>query len=66
MSKSIVEFAQEVKTETKRVTWPSRKEVTTTTIVVFIMVFIMSMVLLVADFIISHGVDFILSLGQTN
>ena len=66
MSKSVVEFAQEVKTETKRVTWPSRKEVTTTTIVVFVMVFIMSIVLLVADFIISHGVDFILSLGQTN
>lgn len=64
MSKNLVQFAQEVKTETKRVTWPSRKEVTTTTTVVFIMVAIMAMVLLAADFVISHVVDFILNIGH--
>ncbi|MDE1153647.1 MAG: preprotein translocase subunit SecE [Micavibrio sp.] len=65
MSNNLVEFAQEVRQETKKVTWPTRKEVVTTTIVVFIVVFIMAIILLIADFFISHGVEAILSIGAT-
>lgn len=63
MAKDIAQFAREVKQETQKVTWPTRKEVTTTTIVVFIMIFIMSMFLLFSDWVISSGVKFILTLG---
>lgn len=63
MAKDIAQFAREVKQETQKVTWPTRKEVTTTTIVVFIMIFIMSMFLLFADWVISSGVQFVLTLG---
>ena len=54
MSKSLMQFPREVKQEGQKVTWPTRKEVTTTTIIVFIMI------LLCADFVISSGVEFIL------
>lgn len=64
MSKGVVQFFREVKQETLKVTWPSRKETITTTIVVFIMIFITSIILMVADFMISHGIEFILGLGK--
>lgn len=63
MSKNIVQFAREVRQETLKVSWPSRKETVTTTIVVFIMVFIMSMILLFSDWVISSAIKFILTLG---
>ena len=64
MIKDAIQFFREVRTESMKVTWPARKEVTTTTVVVFIMVGVMSIFLLAADFIISHGVQFILDLGK--
>lgn len=63
MSKNIAQFAREVRQETLKVSWPSRKETVTTTIVVFIMVFLMSMVLLFSDWVISSAIKFILTLG---
>ncbi len=53
-------FIREVRQEAQKVTWPTRKEVVLTTIVVFIMIFIMAMILLFADFVISNGIEFIL------
>lgn len=64
MSKNVAQFAREVKQEAQKVTWPTRKETITTTVVVFIMVFIMSMILLSADLVISHGIEFILGMGN--
>ncbi|MCK5556237.1 MAG: preprotein translocase subunit SecE [Alphaproteobacteria bacterium] len=63
MSKNLVRFLHETKQEALKVTWPGRKETVTTTIVVFIMIFIMSMILLLADGVISIAVKFILGLG---
>ena len=63
MSKNIAQFAREVRQETLKVTWPTRKETVTTTIVVFVMVFIMSMILLFSDWVISSAIKFILTLG---
>ncbi|MDI1226323.1 MAG: preprotein translocase subunit SecE [bacterium] len=63
MSKNIAQFAREVRQETLKVSWPSRKETVTTTIVVFVMVFLMSMVLLFSDWVISSSIKFILTLG---
>ena len=47
-------FIREVKSETKKVTWPSRQETTVSMIAVFIMVFISSIFLYFADQIIAY------------
>ena len=53
---SPIEFFRQVKVEGSKVIWPSRKETSITTIVVFIMVIVSSAFFLTADFLISHGV----------
>lgn len=63
MSINLAQFIRETRQEARKVTWPSRQETVTTTIVVFVMIFIMSMILLVADDVISMIVKFILGLG---
>jgi preprotein translocase subunit SecE len=57
---NLIQFMREVKLESLKVTWPTRKEVVTTTVVVFIMVTIVAMILLAADSLISAGIEFIL------
>lgn len=57
---SPVKFMQEVRAETDKVTWPSRKETMITTLMVFIMVAIASVFFLVADQVIRVVVTFIL------
>jgi preprotein translocase subunit SecE len=44
-----IEFSKQVKAETKKVTWPSRKETTVSTIMVFIMVTIAAIFLFLTD-----------------
>lgn len=63
MSKDLAKFARETKLEASKVTWPSRQETIRTTIIVFIMIFIMSIILLLADGLIQAAVKFILELG---
>ena len=57
-------FLQEVRTETAKVTWPSRRETAITTIMVFIMVAISAVFFLIADQIIFRVVKFVLGLGS--
>ena len=61
--KNLAQFVREVRQETAKVTWPSRKESITTTIMVFIMVFFMSTFLFLADWVISAVIQFILGAG---
>jgi preprotein translocase subunit SecE len=56
-------FLQEVRTEVNKVTWPSRRETTITTAMVFVMVAIASIFFLVADQVIRVAVTFILGIG---
>lgn len=63
MSKNLARFVRETRQEALKVSWPSRKETVTTTIIVSIMVFIVSMILLLTDGVIAAGVKFILGLG---
>ena len=60
----VAKFIKETKQETLKVAWPSRKETITTTVIVFIMIFLMSMFLFLTDVIVSSGVKFILGLGD--
>ena len=57
-------FMQEVREETRKVTWPSRRETMITTAMVFVMVAIASIFFLVADQIIRIAVTFVLGIGS--
>ena len=56
-------FLQEVREETRKVTWPSRRETAITTAMVFVMVAIASVFFLVADQFIRIAVTFVLGIG---
>ena len=58
MAFSPFKFLQEVRSETAKVTWPTRREVTITTIMVFVMVALASIFFFVADLIIRYTVTF--------
>ena len=57
------EFIRQVRQETAKVTWPTRKETGITTIMVFIMVVIAAIFFLLVDQVLSFGVKFLLGLG---
>jgi preprotein translocase subunit SecE len=56
-------FLQEVRAETEKVTWPSRRETLITTAMVFVMVAVASVFFLIADQIIRIAVTFVLGIG---
>jgi preprotein translocase subunit SecE len=63
MAFSPFKFLQEVRTETAKVTWPTRKETTITTIMVFVMVALASIFFFVADQLIRILVTFVLGIN---
>ena len=57
-------FLQEVRAEAQKVTWPTRKETTVTTMMVFVMVFVASIFFLIADQIMHYGVGLLLGFSS--
>ena len=57
-------FLQEVRSETEKVTWPSRRETAITTIMVFVMSALAAVFFLLADQIIRFVVTFVLGIGS--
>ena len=57
-------FMQEVRSETEKVTWPTRRETLITTGMVFVMVAISSVFFLLADQVIRMLVTFVLGIGR--
>ncbi len=57
-------FLEEVRQETAKVTWPTRKEVVITTIMVLIMVTLASIFFLLADQVLGWIVSTVLSIGR--
>ena len=55
-------FLQEVRAEAQKVTWPTRKETTITTIMVFVMVALASVFFFAADQIIRYLITLILGI----
>ena len=55
-----IEFIEQVRSETSKVTWPTRKETVITTIMVMIMVFFASLFFLAADTVLSMIVSTVL------
>lgn len=58
-----MEFFKQVKTEAKKVSWPTRAETISSTIAVFIMVVIASVFLFLADQVLAFVVSLALGLG---
>ena len=56
-------FLQEVRAEAQKVTWPTRKETTVTTIMVFVMVAVASVFFLLADQVMRIAVSYVLGIG---
>lgn len=63
MAMSPFKFLQEVRTETSKVTWPTRRETMITTLMVFVMVALASIFFFVADQVIRILVTFILGIN---
>ncbi len=60
---SPIEFIRQVRQETSKVTWPTRKETAVTTGMVFVMVFLMAVFFFFVDQILAFGVQLVLGLG---
>ena len=60
---SPMKFLQEVRAEGQKVTWPTRRETMITTIMVFVMVTLASILFLVADQIIRIVITYILGVA---
>ena len=56
------QYIREIRREISKVTWPSRKETTVSTGMVFLMVFLAAMFFFLVDQVISNVVKLILSL----
>ena len=57
-----IDFLQEVRQETSKVTWPTRKETGISTAMVFLFVFLASIFFLIVDQILQFGVKFVFGL----
>ena len=60
---SPVEFLRQVRQEVGRVTWPTRKETTITTGMVFVMVILAAVFFFLVDLGLGRGVRLILGIG---
>lgn len=59
-----VEFMQQVRQEASKVTWPTRKEVGISSIMVVIFMIVSAIFFFIADTVIRWGVQTLLSLGS--
>jgi preprotein translocase subunit SecE len=62
MAKNPFEFLQEVRTETSKVTWPSRRETLITTAMVFVMATAAALFFLLTDQVIRFVMNTLLTL----
>ncbi len=60
---NIGQFVREVRREASKVTWPSRKETTISTVMVLIMVFLAAIFFFLVDQVLALGVRQILGWG---
>ncbi|MGB0498630.1 MAG: preprotein translocase subunit SecE [Rubricella sp.] len=58
------QFIQQVRSETAKVVWPSRRETLLTTVMVFIMAVIAATFFFLVDMLVRWGLEIILSLAS--
>jgi preprotein translocase, SecE subunit, bacterial len=56
-------FLQQVRSETMKVSWPSRRETLITTVTVFVMAIVAALFFLAVDWLLAEGVSLLLSIG---
>ena len=61
--RNLIEFLKDTRKELNNVSWPGRKEVTGTTIVVIAAVFFFGFFLFLVDFILGNGMNYIRALA---
>jgi preprotein translocase subunit SecE len=59
-------FLQEVREETRKVTWPTRRETLITTAMVFVMVALASVFFFLSDQVIRYLISLVLGIGGTS
>lgn len=59
--KNIIEFITDTRKELKNVSWPNRRELVSTTVVVIVTVFFFGVFLAVVDYCVSRVVIFVLA-----
>ncbi len=57
------EFVRQIRQETSKVTWPTRKEAGVTTVMVFVMVALAAVFFFLVDQVLSFGVRMVLGIG---
>jgi preprotein translocase subunit SecE len=57
--RNFIDFLKETRKELNNVSWPGRREVTGTTLIVIVTVFFFGFFLFVVDFIINNGMNYI-------
>jgi preprotein translocase subunit SecE len=57
-------FLQQVRAETAKVTWPSRRETMISTMMVIVMAFVAAIFFFAADQLLGWGVELLLGLGN--
>ncbi|HOF02092.1 MAG TPA: preprotein translocase subunit SecE [Spirochaetota bacterium] len=62
--KKIIDFVKESFAELKKVSWPSREDVASQTVVVVVSLIIVSMLLTVIDFLSLEAISKIITLGM--
>ncbi len=60
---SLVEFVQQVRRETSKVTWPSRKETMVSTVMVFAFVFVAAIFFFLVDQVLATLVRTVMGIG---
>jgi preprotein translocase subunit SecE len=58
------QFLQQVRTETSKVTWPTRRETAITSMMVFMFVILASIFFMLVDFTLTQVVGLILGIGR--
>ena len=61
---SMVQFFTEVRNETSKVTWPTRRETTVSTVLVFVMAVIAMLFFFLVDSALAWAVQMLLSIGR--
>ena len=57
-------FLQQVRAEASKIVWPSQRETMVSTVMVIVIAFVVAMLFLVSDQVISLGIKTILGLGS--
>ncbi|MBB3067010.1 MULTISPECIES: preprotein translocase subunit SecE [Limibacillus] len=60
---NVAQFFREVRQEASKVTWPTRRETTVSTIMVFVMVFLAAIFFFLVDQVLAFAVKLLLGIG---